>query len=340
MPSLVLSSTLHDPDGSLLFALEKAMPVIENNYKKWIVAATKATDKKIIDFLEKNGVKVIFQENKLSKDPIEDNHLVAIDSGSKFLFEGERLQYTDGDRMIFGAAYFPDEIKKVAKRVTDDPAEYISITRSGDDNHDHHDALALTEQIFTRAYQKAIGKKIDPASTAHVFSKKGCEFLLENTNKKDIMEFPHGKWAILMKEGNFNIDCIESSGILSFETPLQFNNKLTMDAFIDGNFLPDLAGELREARKNNKLPPLEALRKYYRYTIECEDQASEDEWTRRLNLANEWINFLNKEIKNMHLSEKEIENMQEIIKEERLELKGLEKFKVAEKDKEINFKIR
>lgn len=347
--TLVLCSTLHDPSGSLLLALEKAAPLIKRNYAHWIIAATKTTDERIIEVLKQAGFNVVFEgSKKLSSDPIEDNHLLALDRGLEFLEDGQSLQYTDGDRIVYGAAYFPEIFEETVEKIEAVPSEteYVSLTRSADDNQSHHNALVMTEQYITAVYQQALGEKVDPCSTAHVFSQEAVEFLLQNTDQHGVMKFPHGKWAVLMKEGGFNIQAIETSEILSFETPLQFHDVLTADAFIDGSINSDAAKELRRAYQEKRLPSLEALREYYLFTIQSDTgvrgQASKEEWKRRCDLAEEWVSFLNTELKGLRLSEAEQDETRVFIEETLRKVYEIRMQNVEEKpvDSSMGLKLR
>lgn len=335
MKSIVLVSTLHDPESSLAMPLKEALPVIQRNYKKWVVTATTTTGQEVIDMLRNAGVEVVIQENKLSSDPIEDNHLFALEKGSRYLEPGDRLQYTDGDRMIHAGAYFAKEVDRVAALARGEMPDYVSLTRSIKDNASHHVPLTLTEQSFTRVYQKALGKKVDPGSTAHIFSKELCEYILENSPKHDIMSFPHGKWEILAKEGGFSMEAIETEGMLSFETPLQFREKMTVDAFIKGSASPDEARKLRRAHKRGKLPRLESLRQYFRLMVEADQQMDSREWTHRLNLADQWIHYIEKEAGNLGLSQEHMAELKNLID---TELKTLGEFreKIVNEGKQEN----
>lgn len=346
MPSsklIVLCSTLHDPSGELFLALEKAAPLIKEQYAHWVIAVTKTTDKRIIDALRSAGFDVAFEGlKKISSDEIENNHLLAIDRGMELVESGQWLQYTDGDRVIYGAAYFPEIFEETVLKIesVSEEIDYVSLTRSISDNQSHHDALVLTEQYITMAYQKALGKKVDPCSTAHVFSKEAGTFLLQNTDKHGVMKFPHGKWAILMKEGAFNTECIETSGILSFETPLQSGDSMTGDAFIGGGILPESAKELREAYAEHRLPSLDALREYYFFTVQTDAQAGWEEWRRRCDLAEEWMRFLDRELENLHLSGEERKETKLLIDETMLKLNEIKIRNVDKKPIDASMDLR
>lgn len=324
MNSIILASTLHDPESSLAMPLREALPVIQRNYKKWVVTATTTTGQEVLDMLRNAGVEVVIRENKLSPDPIEDNHLFALEVGSRYLEQGDKLQYTDGDRVIHAGAYFAKEVDRVAALGKGEISNYVSLTRSAKDNASHHVPLTLTEQSFTRVYQKALGKKVDPGSTAHIFSEGLCRYILENSSKHDIMSFPHGKWEILAKEGGFSMEAIETEGMLSFETPLQFREKMTADAFIKGSASPEEARKLRRAHKGGKLPRLESLREYFRFMVEADQQIDPREWAHRLNLADQWIRYIEKEAGNLGLSKEHMAELKNLVD---TELKTLGEFR-------------
>lgn len=330
---IALCSALHDPDGALILALQKVIPFIKENYSGWSVVVSKDTSKKVIDELTGGGITVITAgEMTLSPDPIENNHLLAIREGIDSMGDDQYLQYTDGDRVIFGSAYFPDSwrqtLEEVDGRLVD--SDYLSLTRSPKDNFTHHAAMTSTEPSFTCLYQMAMGVKVDPASTAHVFSKRAGQFLLDNSASHKPTSFPHGKWEILMKEGGFTVGAVETSDILSYETPLQSAENLTADAFIAGNFAPDLAQQLREAYKDNQLPSLEALREYYNFTVETEDLDSPNEWRRRIEIAEEWIDYLQKELSNLKLPEEVEDGVLAEIEVERKKLIEIRELKSGE----------
>lgn len=151
------------------------------------------------------------------------------------------------------------------------------------------------------------------------------------------MKFPHGKWAILMKEGGFNLDCLETSNILSFETPLQFSEHFLADAAIEGSYLAESAEEMRNAYKENRLPSLEALREYF-FIFLADQAGGKKEWERRISLAEEWIDFLDKEISRLGLSESEQRRSEEVISEAMSRLVEIRGEKLNENSREIKFR--
>lgn len=161
---LVLCSTLNDPEGSLLLAIKKSASGIKENYADWIIVATEKTSKRVINELEKEGFHVIVDDSmrKLSADPIENTHLLALSEGLRFLKKDQRLQYTDGDWVVFGVAYYPDSLKETITKINKEfpESDYISLTRSFNDNQSHHSALVQTEACLTRAYQQILGAPI------------------------------------------------------------------------------------------------------------------------------------------------------------------------------------
>ncbi len=341
MSGIVLTSTLHDPEASLKVPLEKALSAIKENYREWVVAVTPDTSQEIVKVLEENGVEVVVQgEAKLSADLVEDNHLKALEGGLKKTEKGDQIQYIDGDRIIFGAAYFPEEVEKVTDliKIEYQGADYISLTRSPEDVTDHHNSLILTEQSLTRVYRQALGAEIDPASTAHVFSPAAGQFILDHSAEREVMRYPHGKWSILAKEGNFKIDSLETEKILSFETPLQFREASTMDAFIDGSFTPDLAQELRTAYSEGKLPSAKVLREYFRHLAEADNQRAASEWQHRIALAEDWIDFLAKEIPQLDLAEQEIKKLESVISSERQQLEKIRETNLSERAREVKMR--
>lgn len=235
MQNILLASTLHDPRGALLESLKQAVDVVLLNYRGWVFSITTATDPRVKEFLKSQREQGIYVTEANPTSPIvpneiEDNHLNAL---RKALAVAEtlgtnKIQYTDWDRIVVAAKYFPEDFLKMAEMAADigDTGSYLNLRRSLTDFLAHHLPLVHTESEFSGLYSKAFGIPIDIGSTAHVMSRDLAEEILRRSPQMEPVNFPQPKWIIIAKKAGAMIRSAETHNVLTFETPEQFSSQV------------------------------------------------------------------------------------------------------------------
>lgn len=246
MQNVLLASTLHDPNGALLEPLSQAIDVVLSNYRGWVFNITAATDPRVKELLKSLGGRGIYitepdPENPIVENKIENDHLNVL---REALTVTEKLginkiQYTDWDRIIVAAKYFPDDLSKMAKVASDigDTNSYLNLRRSPEDYFTHHPPLVQTELEFNRLYSKIFGIPLDISSTAHVMSRDVIEEILRRSPQMEPVNFPQPKWIIIAKEAGATINSVETHNVLTFETPEQHRTQISAEVTRDYHLL-------------------------------------------------------------------------------------------------------
>lgn len=243
MQNILLASTLHDPNGSLLEPLSKAADVVLSNYRGWVFNITTATDhhvKELLKSLEGRGIYITEPdpENPIVENKIENDHLnvlrEAIAVAKKLGIN--KIQYTDGDRIVVAAVHFPKELGHMANQadeLTGDTKSYLNFRRSIEDYVSHHPPLVETEFPINLLYSRVFGTTLDITSTAHAMSTDLVEEILRRSPQMEPVNFPHPKWLIIAKETGAEIRSLETQNVLTFETPEQYKTQVSKEVAKD-----------------------------------------------------------------------------------------------------------
>lgn len=151
MQNVLLASTLHDPNGSLLEPLTQAAEVVLSNYRGWVLNITASTDPRVKELLKSLGDYGVYvtepdPKNPIVENKIENDHLnvlrEALAVAGKLGIN--KIQYTDGDRIIVAAKYFPDDLSEMAKISSNIGVtrSYLNLRRSPEDYFTHHPPLS------------------------------------------------------------------------------------------------------------------------------------------------------------------------------------------------------
>lgn len=291
---VLLSSTLHDPRGVFLNSLTQASKIVLESYRGWVVNVTTTTDQRIKDALRALAPQGIFMtetdpNNPIVADKIENDHLylltqvVAI---AKELRIG-KIQYTDGDRIITAANHYPEDLQKMADRVSElvgDTRSYINFRRSLEDYFSHHPPLVQTEFEFNRLYSEVFGMPIDIGSSAHGMSLDVVEEVLHRSPQMEAVSSPHPKWLLIAKEMGILIKSEETQRVLTFETPDQFTGEIKQ--------------RIDKASPRYDLPiaptdsPYEEVQQDYMATLGLDSMLSKNEWDLRFNVERQYLAVL------------------------------------------------
>jgi hypothetical protein len=302
---VLLSSTLHDPRGVFLPTLESAAQVVANNYGGWIINTTVSTDQRVKDQIKSlQGMGVYFSETDplqpIVEDKVENDHLYLL--GRTLILARDlgmsRVQYTDGDRMIMAAKYFPEDFQAMAKRAAaiDERAGYLNFRRSGEDYLAHHAPLLETELEFNRFYSEVFGMPIDISSTSHVMSADILQAVVEKSVRMRSVSFPHPKWLLIAKEMGALISSEETNNVLTFETPEQFRAEVEQKKELENGFnkviitpegIRQSPGQIDDIRVDYSI-----LQQLYMQTFGLASILSSSEWQLRFTTAKQYLEVL------------------------------------------------
>lgn len=294
MNDVLLSSTIHDPRGVFLDVLQKASNVTLERYKGWVVNVTTTTDDRVKNALLALAPLGVFMtetdtDHPIVSDKVENDHLFLLKQAvaiAKDLGVG-KIQYTDGDRIITAATYFPEDLRKMAGRASEllgNTRSYINFRRRVEDYFSHHPPLVQTEFEFNRLYSEVFGIPIDIGCTAHGMSVDVAGEILRRSPQMEAVSFPHPKWLIIAKEMGIPIRSEETQHVLTFETPDQFKK--------------EVKERIDEASIRLDLPviptnsPYEKVQQDYMATLGLDSTISAREWDLRFNTERQYLSLL------------------------------------------------
>jgi hypothetical protein len=183
-----LLSTVHDPHGHLLPAIQRWSPALEA-YGAVYVTVTTATDEGVLRELRGRGVEVETAATGL----IGESRRRALHAG--YAAKHTRFLYCDFDRWLHWICHFTDELKNLPHCIARcDPSPwYVCLGRSTRAFATHPTVQRLAEGATNRALSLAVGQRIDATAGACWLSQEGAELVLagssEPTNATDL-EWP------------------------------------------------------------------------------------------------------------------------------------------------------
>lgn len=305
MQNVLLASTLHDPNGALLEPLNQAVNVVLSNYRGWVINITAATDpriKELLKSLENRGV--YMTESDLGKpvvsNKIENDHLNVL-SGALVIAKNldiNKIQYTDGDRIIVAAKYFPVDLAEMARMASEigDANSHLNFRRSPEDYFTHPPPLVQTEFEVNRLYSTVFGITLDVPSTAHVMSRDLVEEVLRRSPQMEPVNFPQPKWLIIAKMMGAKIRSVETHNVLTFETAEQLKARVSEEV-AKGKFAKAKEGE-EGAVERSKLQVTDFERNYsllqqaYMTTFGVASMKNPQEWKLRFGTAGQYLTLL------------------------------------------------
>lgn len=230
MHTVLLASTLHDPQGRLVDDLPQAIKVVLSYYAGWVVSYTPITNRRIKSILGSYNKIYVSSSKKSHVKEIEDieyNHLRALEIAYDVAKRRNvnTIQYTDGDRIIMAANRFPSSFAalfSLYKRYSGSHKFYINLRRTMDDFLAHHLPLVQTEKVFNSIYSDVFGMSLDLGSTAHGMSLDVVERILKDSEHFPRVSFPHPKWILIAVLMGAHIHSEEVPRMLTFETPEQY----------------------------------------------------------------------------------------------------------------------
>jgi hypothetical protein len=211
-PAPILVSTLHDPDCAFLPFIAATAPALAA-YPRVVVAATAATDPRVVARLEELGALVV--PGGLTGDG-RRTALAAAGDGWEACFA------CDFDRWLHWAAAWPDELVALPARVDrlarrGVPPWYVCLGRTSRAFRTHPAAQRLPEAATNRALSLAAGQPLDAVSGAAWLSPEAAATVLaasiEPTAATDL-EWP----ALILRHDPARLRGLRCEG-LEWETP-------------------------------------------------------------------------------------------------------------------------
>lgn len=335
MQNVLLASTLHDPHGVLLEPLKQALDIVLSNYRGWVFNITAETDNRVKELLKSLGERGIYitgpdLANPIVANKIENDHLNVL---REALAIAQRLginkiQYTDWDRIVVAAKYFPEDLLEMAKVASEigDTKSYLNLRRSPEDYFTHPPPLVQTELEFNRLYSEVFGIPIDIGSTAHVMSLDVLEEIIKRSLETQSISFPHPKWLIIAKEMGARISSVETHRVLTFETPEQFKEEVGKE--VDKGNFQKVTESAEGAVKRSPLQTVDIRNNFslaqqvYMATLGRSSTLSKEEWQLRFSTERQYLNLLSNHLHNLGLGQRREDEMHQEINQAVVSMEG------------------
>ncbi len=212
---ITITTTIHDPDAGLKWLSELHVASLLKVCDSLIVVATPATNPQYLDRLTAQGCTVF----RASKNIPGRVYYEAVRRG--YETGAERIMYCDFDRLLHWVHTFPDDLKRMPRRLSGD---MTFVERLPEDYKAHHEALYETEQLANKVLSYRLGKK---ECHDHL---SGC-FLLSRRAAKIVVRYPtdgyqfYGWWPMKVRAAKLKVSYRSSPG-LAWETPDRFQKEI------------------------------------------------------------------------------------------------------------------
>ncbi|MGH2353677.1 MAG: hypothetical protein ACRDJN_18900, partial [Chloroflexota bacterium] len=210
-PPTALASTLHDPEGRLLAALRERGGALAC-YAGVYVAATDATERRVVEYLAAHGASVLGGKN----EQVGTARRLAVQAG--FDAGHQAFLYCDLDRWLHWAGRFPEELDSLPARLAARRPRpwYVCLGRTARAFRTHPYVQRVAEGATNRALSLALGRRVDATAGACWLSRDGASLILhhssEPTNATDL-EWP----ALIYRANPRRLAYVATEG-LEFET--------------------------------------------------------------------------------------------------------------------------
>ncbi len=223
MKSIVLTTTVHDPEGIMMPLIVEAKETLQKLFKTIVFEVSPVTqnieqlnDLGIVHIADKAGVGYNYLRSVM--------HARSIDSDYVF--------YCDIDRIVHWANTHFDELKQLIEDVQNSEYQHVICGRTVRAYQSHHEALYVTEQIPNDIISNEIGETSmqDYLAGAYIFSKKSADVII---NLGELPEFEiFGSWPVSIANADIEITYKQCEG-LEWETPDRYAKEVAEVGGID-----------------------------------------------------------------------------------------------------------
>lgn len=251
---LILASTLHDPEGRLVYLITEIGPNIGKYFKNKVICLTSATAERERILFEKIGFHVLIEEGNI----INKSYTKVIKFSMDLLeSDNSKIMYIDFDRILHWYKNYKAEFEKTLSNYNE--FDFVLIGRTDRAHKSHHEALYKTELILNKLFSQVLHLN-------HTMDMLCANWILTKSLAKKILSIKlysstgfYLYWPFVLWRENKNKIYIQVEG-QEFETP---------DRFID---------EIKKIGYNTWIETLDTGR----------------EWNRRVSIINDtFIEFMN-----------------------------------------------
>lgn len=213
---VALISTLHDPDGRMVPAMEMSLPALRVLYEQIIVVPTPATSPELLGRLEEATVALLPESAGAIGTGRRHALRLGLESGAS------RLHYCDFDRVLHWVRTYPSELASALEAIG--RHDYLIIGRTARAFSTHPQLQVETEQVTNHAFSRWFGQEVDVAAGSCGASRQGAEWILRRSvtpsNATD------AEWPAIVKCRGGRVGYLATEG-LEFETPDYYPEELS-----------------------------------------------------------------------------------------------------------------
>ena len=219
--TVLLSSTLHDPELKFMKLMNPILPMIKTLFKERIVCCTPSTREEVLNFLKAEGFKVVVGN---SMDQV-GNYKLAIQTSLKYITKSktQKILYIDFDRLIHWLDTYPEELSDIISNNKE--IDYLHVGRTSRAFETHPPTQKETECIINEIGSNILGfsETKDIISVCFLISKELGEQIIKIKN--NTMTGFYSSWPIIFWNKAKLKRYIEVEG-LEWETPDQFKDEI------------------------------------------------------------------------------------------------------------------
>jgi hypothetical protein len=224
--SVLLLSTLHDPEGRLLPLIQRlraaddplgaAWAQTRHNYADLLCVASRATDGRSNAALEATGWPVVVQRDEPADRGLWSMVRRGLDRGTDF------IHFCDLDRFVHWLLRYPDELQDLP--AVWDRADLTMLVRSPRAFATHPPCQTVTEGIANRVIAHRLGMPdADALSGSYVWSRRAAEAIVAFPGPRDLRFYAVGAVAPFRAGCSVNRHVVEG---LEWETPDQYPDEI------------------------------------------------------------------------------------------------------------------
>lgn len=212
---ITLAMPYHDPYGlnTKVARLKEAMPIISNVFDNIICYCSEETDEQTIGILE-YGCECLILEPQCENLINEIGKIRRLLLDFSVYHESDHILYCDGDRAVYWANNYPDELKNCVNNIH--LSDFTVYGRTNRAWLSHPDAQKTTESIIDKMFAVKTGLEWDVLAAARGISSKAAKFIVENS--KDNTFGVDVSWPIMTQQNSdiFSMSYVRVDG-LGFE---------------------------------------------------------------------------------------------------------------------------
>ena len=218
---VALAATYHDPKGRLCEQIQRVLPTLDEIFSGLAIRASYIASEQSLSLFTDAGALVKREPNERFEVPkLGTARREAITLALQF--ETPFVMYCDGDRVLHWAEWYPEELKQVIGRLSENDFTVLGRTERAFNSHPR--VQRDTEAIVNYVFQVVSGYNWDVMAAARGLSRWAIETIRNKCFDEEIST--DVSWPLVLRStGGFSFGYIVTEG-LEFETPARYSEEI------------------------------------------------------------------------------------------------------------------